>query len=268
VFSQIAKTNPRVAAALRRVLIVDPHPASAKVLGEMLRDACQPEICAAPSGPKALKIADKYDPQLIFCELAADKVDGVAFTRALRRSDLGCRKAPVILVTGQATAASILAGRDAGAHEFLRKPFTTKDLARRLEVVTLQSRSWVEAIDYVGPDRRRFNSAEYQGPHKRMADRDAPPQGVRIVEALKIVRSALSAIDREPAQALRSLLAQTTELELVAAEISDNRLAMANAQLHRYLFETASFRGALDATETLRRAQALLNYAGRESVAA
>jgi CheY-like chemotaxis protein len=192
----------------------------------------------------------------------------VAFTRALRRSDLVCRKAPVVLVTAQATAASILAGRDAGAHEFLRRPFTTKDLGRRLEVVALQPRPWVEAIDYVGPDRRRFNSAEYQGPQKRLADKDAPPQGVRIAEALKIIGAALPAIEREPRQALRALLAQTTELELVAGEISDNRLAMANAQLHRYLFETASMGGPLDAAETVRRAQALLGYAGRQSAAA
>jgi CheY-like chemotaxis protein len=268
VFSQIARTNPRVAAVLRRVLIVDPHPATAKVLGEMLRDACQPEICAAPSTAKALKLAEKFDPQLIFCELAAEGLDGVGFTRALRRSDLACRKAPVILVTAQATAATILAGRDAGAHEFLRRPFTMKDLGRRLEVVALQTRPWIEAIDYVGPDRRRFNSAEYEGPQKRLADKDAPPQGVRIAEALKIIRSALPAIERDPRQALRALLAQTTELELVAAEIADNRLAMANAQLHRYLFETASMGGALDPAETVRRAQGLLGYIGRESAAA
>jgi CheY-like chemotaxis protein len=268
VFSQIAKTNPRVAAALRRVLIVDPHPATARVLGEMVRNACQPDICAAPSTAKALKLAATFEPDVIFCELAAEGLDGVGFTRALRRSDLACRKAPVVLVTAQATAASILAGRDAGAHEFLRRPFTMKDLGRRLEVVALQPRPWVEAIDYVGPDRRRFNSAEYQGPQKRMADKDAPPQGVRIVEALKIIRSALAAIEREPRQALRALLAQTTELELVAAEISDNRLAMANAQLHRYLFETASTGGALDAAETVRLAQGLLGYARRETAAA
>jgi len=268
VFSQIAKTNPRVAAALRRVLIVDPHPPTAKVLGEMVRDACQPEICAAPTAAKALKLAEAFDPQAVFCELTADGLDGVAFTRALRRSDLACRKAPVILVTAQATAASILAGRDAGAHEFLRRPFTLKDLSRRLEVVTLLARPWVEAIDYVGPDRRRFNSAEYQGPQKRMADTGVPPQGVRMAEALKIIRSAIPAIDREPRQALRALLAQTTDLELVAAELGDHRLAMANAPLHRYLFETASAGGALDPAETVRHAQGLLGYAGRESVAA
>jgi CheY-like chemotaxis protein len=268
VFSQIAKTNPRVAAVLRRVLIIDPQPVSTQLLGDMLRDVCQPEIAVAQTEAKALKLAEKADPQLIFCELAADKVDGAAFTRALRRSNLSCRQAPVILVTAQATAAAILAGRDAGAHEFLRKPFTTKDVTRRLEAVTLHPRGWVEAVDYVGPDRRRFNSAEYQGPLKRLADKNAPPQGVRIGEALKIIRTALTAIEREPAQALRALLAQTTELEVAAGEIADSKLAMANSELHRYLFEAASTGHALNAAEAARRAQSLLNYAGRESRAA
>nr|6SFT_A Chain A, Two-component receiver protein CleD [Caulobacter vibrioides NA1000] len=31
-------------------------------------------------------------------------------------------------------------------------------------------REWVEAVAYVGPDRRRFNSADYKGPRKRKAD--------------------------------------------------------------------------------------------------
>jgi CheY-like chemotaxis protein len=268
VFNHIAKTAQRMAPMLRRVLIVDPQPASARVLGELLRDVCLPEIWAAPTNAKALKLAEKIDPQLIFCELADDKVDGLAFTRALRRSDLACRQAPVILVTAQATAAAILAGRDAGAHEFLRKPFTMKDLLRRLEAVTLHPRGWIEAVDYVGPDRRRFNSADFRGPLKRIADRQAPPQSVRVGEALKIIRSALGAIERDPQQAQRALLAQTTELELAAGLINDPRLALANNELHRHLFEAASTGAGLDPAEVRRRAAALLAYAGADSRAA
>lgn len=266
-FNQIAKTTQRISTLVRRVLIVDPQPAGARVLGELMRDMCQPDLWMAPSNAKALKMAEKVDPQVIFCELSADGVDGAAFTRALRRSSLACRKTPVILVTGQATAGAILAGRDAGAHEFLRRPYTVKDLTRRLEAVALHSRGWVEAIDYVGPDRRRFNSAEYQGPLKRLADQAAPPQAVRIAEALKIIRSALAAIDRDPVQALRALLAQTTELTLAASEIADNRLAMANNELHRYLFEVAST-GGLTMAEAACRAQSLLAYGGRDARAA
>jgi CheY-like chemotaxis protein len=267
VFQQNARTAQRIAPLLRRVLIVDPQPASARLLGELLRQVCLPEIWAAPAFGKGMQLAEKVEPQLVFCALGEEGLDGVAFTRTLRRSDLPCRKAPLVLLTAEATAQAILSGRDAGAHEFLRRPYTTRDLMRRLEAALLQPRSWVEAVDYVGPDRRRFNSAEYHGPMKRMADNDAPPQSVRIAEALKIICSALGALDRDPRQAQRALMAQTTELELAAAEINDNRLAMANNELHRYLFEAASL-GELDSAEAFRRAGALLRYAGRDARAA
>lgn len=265
-FNHRAKTAQRIAPLLRRVLILDPQPTSARALGELLREVCLPEIWAAPSSAKALKLADKVDPQLIFCALTDAGADALAFTRALRRSDLACRKAPVVLV-GDASPAAILAGRDAGAHEFVKAPFAARDLLRRLEAVFLHPRGWVEAVDYVGPDRRRFNSAGYDGPLQRLAD-VAPPHGVRIGEALKIVGSALAAIDGEPAQALRALLAQTAELAVVAAEANDARLAQATAALHEHLLEVAGRSGRLNAAEARAHATPLLLYAERGARAA
>ena len=264
-FKFIAKPSASAPPVLRRVLIVDPQPISAQALAAMLALAGRPEIWTAPTQGKALALAAKVDPEVIFCELAAGKLDGGAFTRALRRSDLACRKAPVVLVGAQADAAATLAARDAGAHELLRRPFTHKDLNRRLEAVLRNPRGWVEAVDYVGPDRRRFNSAEFEGPLKRQADLP-PPQGVRVGEALKIVRAALAAIDRDPAQALRALRAQTAELEAAAAEAADQRLATAAVPLRRYLSEIESAQA--DAAELRARAEALLAYGGRERRAA
>lgn len=266
-FNNLAKTAQRMAPMLRRVLIVDAQPASTRMLGEQVREVCLPEIWAAPTTGKALKLAEKVDPELIFCAMSGAGVDGAAFTRALRRSDLACRKAPVILVDGEASPAAILAGRDAGAHEFLKAPFTTRDLLRRLEAVFLHPRGWVEAVDYVGPDRRCFNSAAYEGPLKRLAD-NAPPNSVRIGEALKIVGSALGAIERDPAQALRALLAQTTELGLAAEEAKETRLADANAALHEHLLEVAGRSGRLNAEIARAHATPLLLYADRVARAA
>lgn len=265
-FKPFAKTPPSPPPALRRVLIVDPEAVSAQALGAMLALSGRPEIWVAPSQAKAMSLAAKIDPEVIFCELASGKLDGVAFTRALRRSDLSCRQAPVVLTSALADPATTLAARDAGAHEVLRRPFTARDLARRIEAVMLHPRGWVEAIDYVGPDRRRFNLAEYEGPLKRQADLPAAPSGVRVGEALKIVRAALAAIDREPAQALRALVAQTTELEAVAAEAADQRLASAAGPLQRYLSETAG--SPPNPAELRARAEALMTYAGRELRAA
>jgi CheY-like chemotaxis protein len=268
VFNLLSKPGPRLAPLMRRVLIVDPQSASAQLLGEMVREIGSSEIWAAPSNAKALQLAGKVQPDLIFCALADDAVDGAAFTRALRRSDLSCRKAPVILTAARAPAADVLKGRDAGAHEFVRRPFVRRDMLRRIEAVLLHPRGWVEAVDYVGPDRRRFNSAELEGPLKRLADEPAPPEGVRIAEALKIIRSALAALESDPRQAARALLAQTTELEVAAAEISDARLVVANHELHRYLFETAGKGMSPSPAEARRHAATLLTYAGREARAA
>jgi CheY-like chemotaxis protein len=266
VFNHIAKTAQRMAPMVRRVMIVDPQETSARALGELVRGVCLPDVWAAPSNAKAMKLAQKVDPELIFCVLADGAVDGLSLTRTLRRSDLACRKAAVVLVSGEATPQAMLAARDAGAHEFLRRPFTAKDVRRRLEAALTHPRGWVEAVDYVGPDRRRFNLAEYQGPLKRLADHDAP-RSVRIGEALKIIASALGALEREPAQALRALQAQTAELALVGAETGDARLVAANHELQQHLSRTTGG-GRPDPHETAARAAALLSYAGREARAA
>ncbi|MCR5877676.1 response regulator [Phenylobacterium sp. J367] len=235
-----AKTIQRMAPLLSRVLVVDPQPTGAQVLGDQMRTLAKTEIWTAPTTVKGLKQADKINPQLIFCELSGDKVDGIDFTRRLRRSDFACRKAPVILVTTHATAGAILAARDAGVHEFLRKPFIVKDLIKRLEAVTLFRRDWVEAVHYVGPDRRRFNSGDYAGPLKRHSDTEATPEAVRIAQALKIVRSALTAVGEDRRQALRALIAQTDELLEAGRALADQKLIAAATAFHHFLFEAQS----------------------------
>lgn len=259
-FSNDAKTIQRMAPMLGRILIVDPQPAGANIIAEHMRTVSNPTVWTAATNDKGLRQAGKVNPQVIFVELSAEKVDGVAFTSRLRRSDYACRKAPIILVTGNATAASILAARDAGAHEFLRKPYTIKDLLKRLEAVTLHRRDWIEAVGYVGPDRRRFNSGDYTGPLKRQADSEATPNEARIAQALKILRSALLAVEGDRMQALRALTAQTMELEEAAKAMQDDKLLAATATFHHYLFQAANSNAPLVRVDMERRAVPLLAY--------
>jgi CheY-like chemotaxis protein len=227
----------RVRERMKRALILEPAPASARLLADLLRNLSGGESWMAATGARGLERARAVEPQLIFVEHRGEGLDGAAFTRALRRSDLACRRAPVIMISGEATAASILGARDAGVHEFLRKPYTIKDLVRRLEAVLLQQRGWIEAVAYVGPDRRRFNSGDYQGARKRRTDaanRSAPHREA-IVQALKIVRAAMRASETDPVQALRALEAQAQDLRKAAVASADINLSDASAELERYL---------------------------------
>ena len=218
-----AKTNQRIYALMQRVLIADPQPASSKLLSGILRDICTCQIWTAPDAQKAMTVAQGIEPHVIFVDHGLG-LDGAAFTRGVRRSEMMCRRSPVIMISAQATAASIIGARDAGVHEFLRKPFTIKDLVRRLEAVSTRPRDWIEGIGYVGPDRRRFNSGNYAGALKRRVDHVATPDEARFVQALKILKAALAAIEIDPRQALRSMRAQADELVRSARAKADMEL--------------------------------------------
>ena len=220
----------RLAPILRRVLIVDPNPHSARMLTEIIKGLGANEIVTEPNNDRALRAAAELEPGIVFIERTGDKLDGEALARSLRRSHLDCRRAPIIMVTSEATATTILGARDAGVHEFLRKPFTSADLFKRVENVALKPRDWVEAVGYVGPDRRRFNSGEFSGTGKRKADKPstgAEANAAAKDQAMRILASALNQFDSDPAQAVRAIREQAVQLKAVAMKASDSRLVVA-----------------------------------------
>jgi CheY-like chemotaxis protein len=233
------KLDQALAPHLARVLILDQTLASARMLNELLHNIFRGQIWRAGTTATALSMAQTADPQVIFTEYAGPDLDGLIFTKALRRSNFSCRKAPVIMITGQATPAAILGARDAGVHEFLRKPYTNKDLVRRLEAAIIRPRGWIEGVRYVGPDRRRFNSAEYRGARKRRTDTEGTGQA-NAIQALRIVASALAAIESDPNQAFRALCAQAANLERAASDIGDHALNTAAGELRDYLIDAGT----------------------------
>jgi DNA-binding response OmpR family regulator len=268
VFNADAKIISRMAPMLQRVMIVDPQPAGARLIGELMRDIARSQIWVAETNEKAIRLAGSYDPHIIFAEMGPAPLDGIAFTRELRRSHLGARYTPVIMVTGQATAGGILSARDAGVHEFLRKPFTMKDLLRRLEAVTLRQRDWVEAVGYVGPDRRRFNSGDYTGSLKRRSDTAATPDSERLAQALKILRSSIGAVARDPAQAMRSMQAQVTDLRKCGMSAADLKLTTAAIDFGRYLDEVENKGQPYDGAALEAKAATLLAYMPKDEAVA
>ena len=259
-FTADDKLQQRLAPHLQRVLVVDPQPAAVKLLGDLLRSITAAQILTATNDQKALQLARMIDPQIIFVEYNGPGMDGARLARAIRRSEFNCRKAPILMVTGEATAQAILGARDAGVHEFLRKPFTIKDLLRRLEAVALKPRDWVEAVQYVGPDRRRFNSGDYAGPRKRKSDARKTPDQARVLQALKIVRAAAGALDSDWMQARRALLAQTSDLQKAAVAVGDMKLMEAAIALGRQLPGD----GAVDRTALNGAIRDLLTFMPRD----
>ena len=143
-----------------------------------------------------------------------------------------------------------------------------KDLLRRLEAVTLRQRDWVEAVDYIGPDRRRFNSGDYTGALKRRSDARETPDSERLAQALKILRSAIEAIGSDPSQAMRSMQAQVTDLRKCGMSVADLKLTTAANDFGRYLDEIERKGAPYNQDQLAAKAATLLSYMPREEAQA
>jgi CheY-like chemotaxis protein len=248
VFAADAKTIARIAPVIRRVVIADPNVNSARLLLDILKSLGSREVVMESEEARVLDLIREVEPGIVFTERTGALLDGEVLTRTLRRSSMPSRKVPVIMVTSEATASTILGARDSGVHEFLRKPFTTNDLLRRIENVATKPRDWVEAVGYVGPDRRRFNSGEYNGPHKRKADKPVSASESALAvkdQALRILSSCLVQFDKDPNQAVRAIRQQAETLKALAIKTADARMAIAASTLEASVEGGAVTRGAL-----------------------
>ncbi|WP_312063819.1 response regulator [Brevundimonas sp.] len=237
-FALDAKTMQRIAPVVRRVLIVDPNPAAARLLSDLLKGFGSRDVAVESDEARVIDLAREMEPGLILTERAGPRLDGEALARRIRRSSLSCRRVPIIMVTAEATASSIKGARDAGVHEFLRKPFTSGDLFRRVENLATKPRDWVEAVGYIGPDRRRFNSDDYAGPGKRKADKPASAAEAVVAvkdQAMRILASAIAQFDSDPMQAVRAIKQQAETLKALAIKTGDASLAIAAAGLETTL---------------------------------
>lgn len=247
-FALDAKTMQKIAPVVRRVLIVDPNPAAARLLSDLLKGFGSRDVAVEGDEARVIDLAREMEPGLILTERTGPRLDGEALARRIRRSSLACRRVPIIMVTAEATASTIKGARDSGVHEFLRKPFTSGDLFRRVENLATKPRDWVEAVGYIGPDRRRFNSDDYAGPGKRKADKPASAAEAVVAvkdQAMRILNSALAQFDADPMQAVRAIRQQAETLKALAIKTGDASLAIAAAGLETTLAGGASTKAAL-----------------------
>ncbi|MBA4807825.1 response regulator [Brevundimonas sp.] len=234
-FTADARTLSRIEPAIRRIVIVEPNASSARLLSDIMKGLGAREVYVAGDEEGALELLRDVEPGMIFTERSGEALNGETLARRVRRSNMACRSAPIIMITNEATAAAIKGARDAGVHEFLRKPYTIGDIFKRVENVALKSRPWVEAVGYVGPDRRRFNSGEYSGARKRRAD-GASNEKIDVKDqALRILAAAIAQFDQDPAQAVRSIHQQAQTLKTVAVKAGDAKLAIAAGGLEAFM---------------------------------
>jgi CheY-like chemotaxis protein len=116
------------------VLVVDDEPCLLELLGEVLREALKARVFVATDSIDALRLIFQSPPDLIISDIVRPGLDGIEFTRRVRRFG---REMPVLIISGGALPASADDARAAGASACMAKPFALHGflrLVRRLMV--------------------------------------------------------------------------------------------------------------------------------------
>lgn len=130
-----------------RVLVVDDVTANRDLLRGLL-ERLGHEVREAADGEAALEAVASEEPDLIFLDIGMPKLDGLAVCRQLK-ADPRLRLIPVVIVTAMNDRATKLKGIEAGADEFLTKPFDATELLVRTRVL-LQDRRLNLELDGAG----------------------------------------------------------------------------------------------------------------------
>ncbi len=92
------------------------------------------EVCSATQGAEALQVVRDRRPDVVVSDIMMPVVSGIDRVVAIRSApDLDA--IPVLLLSAKAQAADIRAGLDAGAADYVTKPFEPLDLVSRVEAV-------------------------------------------------------------------------------------------------------------------------------------
>ncbi len=130
---------------MSRILVVEDEAAIAELVSLNLRHAGHDVVLAA-SGEQAQTEIDAVLPDLVVLDWMLPGQSGVALARRWRTSER-TRKLPIIMLTARTQESDKVAGLDAGADDYLSKPFSTQELLARIRA--LLRRRAPEALEEV-----------------------------------------------------------------------------------------------------------------------
>lgn len=120
------------------ILIVDDEPAGRHTL-ESILEGQDYQLIMAENGPEAIEKAQKFLPDVILLDVMMPGMDGFEVCRHLR-NDPHLAEVPIIILTALDDRKSLLQGLEAGADDYLTKPYDRYELRARLLGITRLNR--------------------------------------------------------------------------------------------------------------------------------
>lgn len=118
------------------ILVVDDDAPIRRMLSRTL-EAEGYEVEASPDGGDALAAVERSTPDLVVLDVAMQGLDGLSVARRLRDKGLGL---PILMLTARDAVPDRVAGLDAGADDYLVKPFAAEELIARVRALLRRGR--------------------------------------------------------------------------------------------------------------------------------
>ncbi len=129
-----------------KILVVDDEPITLNFIRALLEHAGNYVVKTAKSGEKTLEILAGFKPDVILLDIMIPIMDGYTICRKIR-SDNTYRFTKIIMISGQCQVEKRLKGYEAGADDYIGKPFDSEELLAKLRVFTqLKNREEIDRI--------------------------------------------------------------------------------------------------------------------------
>ena len=115
---------------MAKILVVDDHPSNVKAIRTKLQSEGH-TILEAANGPEALTQFETEHPDLVLLDIMMPGMDGFTVCERIKATN-GRGFTPVILVTGKTETVSLVRGFEAGADDYITKPFKPIELVARV----------------------------------------------------------------------------------------------------------------------------------------
>lgn len=149
------------------VMIVDDDRLVQKLVADILKNLGFGKTHRADDGKSALQMLDGNQVDFIFCDWRMPQMNGLDFIKQIRSGKTRVNPfIPIIMLTGNAEVHQVIEARNIGANDYLIKPFTVKQITKRIIELVDNPREFIASPKYTGPCRRRKN-APPKGPDRR-----------------------------------------------------------------------------------------------------
>ena len=126
------------------ILLVEDEVSLAMIVKDALEEEGY-EVAIARDGLEGLEQYFKEHPALIIADVMMPEVDGFEMVRRIRRMD---KEVPVLCLSARSSVDDIVFGFGLGANDYLRKPFSLRELIARVKALTVKSQSEPVAVIY------------------------------------------------------------------------------------------------------------------------